>query len=240
MPPLALAVKATSTYRIAAASSRPISARMRARVLGGTIGARRRRDMRAALWLLRSAGLHQALGHDAARPAAAFMHEYFECMVTTSTSMDGHVLKFMARRDAAIFNKGDDGASCRAALEAAERRGAGGGGHGPAAESRAARSRASPRAAPRRRPLRQHRRRNRLDFTVIGPAVNEVSRIEAMCRALDQDLIISAAFAAAARDSCDRLCPRPLLLRGVRQPQELFTLCRGTPRSRRRTKAMSR
>ena len=40
--------------------------------------------------------------------------------------------------------------------------------------------------------------RNRLDFTVIGPAVNEVSRIEAMCRALDQDLIISAAFAAAA------------------------------------------
>ena len=65
----------------------------------------------------------------------------------------------------------------------------------------------------------------RLDFTVIGPAVNEVSRIEAMCRALDQDLIVSAAFAAAARDSCDRLVSLGrYVLRGVRQPQELFTL----------------
>ena len=27
---------------------------------------------------------------------------------------------------------------------------------------------------------------DRLDFTVVGPAVNEVSRIAAMCRAADQ------------------------------------------------------
>jgi adenylate cyclase len=60
---------------------------------------------------------------------------------------------------------------------------------------------------------------------VIGPAVNEVSRIEAMCRALDQDLIVSAAFAAVAHASCDRLVSLGrYVLRGVRQPQELFTL----------------
>ena len=42
--------------------------------------------------------------------------------------------------------------------------------------------------------------KERLDFTVIGPAVNEVSRIAAMCRSIDQPLLISAAFAAAVSE----------------------------------------
>ena len=42
--------------------------------------------------------------------------------------------------------------------------------------------------------------KERLDFTVIGPAVNEVSRIAAMCRSVDQPVLISAAFAAAVAD----------------------------------------
>lgn len=37
--------------------------------------------------------------------------------------------------------------------------------------------------------------RERLDFTVIGPAVNEASRIAAMWRSLDQPVLVSAAFA---------------------------------------------
>src|SRR5271163_1404842 len=37
--------------------------------------------------------------------------------------------------------------------------------------------------------------RERLDFTVIGPAVNEASRIAAMCRSLDQPVLMSASFA---------------------------------------------
>jgi adenylate cyclase len=37
--------------------------------------------------------------------------------------------------------------------------------------------------------------RERLDFTVIGPAVNEASRIAAMCRSVDQPVLVSAAFA---------------------------------------------
>ena len=36
--------------------------------------------------------------------------------------------------------------------------------------------------------------RERLDFTVLGPAVNEASRIAAMCRSVDQPVLISAAF----------------------------------------------
>jgi adenylate cyclase len=39
---------------------------------------------------------------------------------------------------------------------------------------------------------------DRLDFTVIGSAVNEVSRIAAMCRPAEHDVLLSAAFVAAA------------------------------------------
>ncbi len=61
----------------------------------------------------------------------------------------------------------------------------------------------------------------RLDFTVIGPAVNEATRIEALCRTLNRPLLISADFA--------KICTcHPLLslghhpLRGVAAPQEIF------------------
>jgi adenylate cyclase len=64
----------------------------------------------------------------------------------------------------------------------------------------------------------------RLDFTVIGPAVNEASRIAAMCRSVDQPVLVSSAFA----DTCglrDRLVSvGRYALRGVARPQELFTL----------------
>ena len=68
---------------------------------------------------------------------------------------------------------------------------------------------------------------DRLDFTVVGPAVNEVSRIAAMCRSVDRD---------------DRCCPSgspprrrspsargssrsaAIALRGVGRAQELFTI----------------
>ncbi|MFZ0236624.1 MAG: hypothetical protein WAL37_04550, partial [Xanthobacteraceae bacterium] len=32
--------------------------------------------------------------------------------------------------------------------------------------------------------------RERLDFTVLGPAVNEASRIAAMCRSVDQPIFL--------------------------------------------------
>jgi adenylate cyclase len=65
---------------------------------------------------------------------------------------------------------------------------------------------------------------DRLDFTVIGPAVNEASRIAAMCRSVEQPVLVSAAF-AEVRDMKRRLVSvGRYALRGVSQPQELFTL----------------
>jgi adenylate cyclase len=65
----------------------------------------------------------------------------------------------------------------------------------------------------------------RLDFTVVGPAVNETSRIAAMCRSLDQDVLLSSAFAEAAGEARERLVSvGRYALRGVHRPQELYTI----------------
>jgi adenylate cyclase len=67
----------------------------------------------------------------------------------------------------------------------------------------------------------------RLDFTVIGPAVNEAARIEVLCKELGYPLLVSDAFAAAAEDSRGHLVSLGLhRLRGVRDETELFTLAR--------------
>lgn len=62
---------------------------------------------------------------------------------------------------------------------------------------------------------------DRLDFTAIGPAVNRCARLEALSKTLNVPIVTSAEFNAN--------CPRSLRslgfqeLRGVAQPQEVFT-----------------
>lgn len=60
----------------------------------------------------------------------------------------------------------------------------------------------------------------RLDFTVIGPAVNEVARIEALCGALDRPLLMSAPFAAQCGGEAVSLGRHRL--RGVAEEREIF------------------
>ena len=62
----------------------------------------------------------------------------------------------------------------------------------------------------------------RLDFTVIGPAVNEAARLQAMCKALARTLVISAEFAAALPEKLLSLGVHEL--HGIRGAHELFTL----------------
>jgi adenylate cyclase len=60
---------------------------------------------------------------------------------------------------------------------------------------------------------------------VVGPAVNEVSRIAALCRSVEQPLLLSASFAAAAGAArSEFVSVGRYALRGVSHPQELFTL----------------
>jgi adenylate cyclase len=62
---------------------------------------------------------------------------------------------------------------------------------------------------------------DRLDFTVIGPAVNRCARLETMTKVLGVPVLASAEF--------NSVCPRPMRslgrhrLRGVPEPVEIFT-----------------
>jgi adenylate cyclase len=64
--------------------------------------------------------------------------------------------------------------------------------------------------------------RGRLDFTVIGSAVNEASRLEKLCGTLEQELLMSESFATTCAVACEYL--GSFELRGVSKRAEVFKL----------------
>jgi adenylate cyclase len=67
---------------------------------------------------------------------------------------------------------------------------------------------------------------DRLDFTVVGPAVNEVSRIASMCSSVDRELLMSSAFGTGL-DAMGRkylVSTGRFALRGIGHAQDLYTL----------------
>jgi adenylate cyclase len=67
---------------------------------------------------------------------------------------------------------------------------------------------------------------DRLDFTVVGPAVNEVSRIASMCNSVDRELLASSDFQAALDATGRRhlVSTGRFALRGIGRAQDLYTL----------------
>lgn len=67
--------------------------------------------------------------------------------------------------------------------------------------------------------------RSRLDFTVVGPAVNTTARILGMCSALDQNIVVSNEVAESLTKSIPNLVSLgQYRLRGVADRVELFTI----------------
>jgi adenylate cyclase len=67
---------------------------------------------------------------------------------------------------------------------------------------------------------------DRLDFTVVGPAVNEVSRIASMCSSVDRELLASSEFRSGL-DATGRgylVSTGRFALRGIGRAQDLYTL----------------
>jgi adenylate cyclase len=195
------------------------------RVLAGNIVRGRAQAIRAVVWfsdLIGFTRLSDTLSPDV---LLALLNDYAEAQVEEIEAQGGHVLKFMGDGILAIFPD-EATRACKCALDAAanlrrriaalnERRQAAG---LPITDTHLALhvgellygNLGSPR---------------RLDFTVLGSAVNEAARIESLCASLEQTVIVSWAFAEAAGEARSLLVSLGrYAMKGIARPQELFTL----------------
>jgi adenylate cyclase len=157
------------------------------------------------------------------------LDDYFDAIVSSIHERGGDVLKLIGDGVLAIFTAEDRTHACHAALSAAK-----------LAQQRVAvtNERRFAEGVPTTDAyLGLHvgemfygnvGSKERLDFTVIGPAVNEVSRIAAMCRSAEQPVLLSAAFVSALKDKTRFVSVGRYALRGVGRPQELFTIDPGS------------
>ncbi len=192
------------------------------RVLEGQIQRGAGETIRAVIWLCDLRGftnLSETLPRDA---LIDLLNCYFGPMCDAVTAQGGEVLKFIGDAMLAIFPIGADAAqTCAAALLAAEQ-----------AQTALAQENL------RRQGLGLPRidyglalhagdvlygnigSDTRLDFTVIGPAVNLTARIELMCRQLGRSLLLSSGFVSAGGISAEFLGCFPL--KGIAVEQEIF------------------
>ena len=222
---LAIIVELQSTRRIA----RPlmdtyVGHRTGERVLSGAIQRGASQTLHAVIWFCDLRGF-TALADSLPRDRLiAMLNDYFEAVVGAVVGEGGEALKFMGDGLLAIFElsaDSDPSERCAAALRAAR----------IAAEKIAARNleRSAAGEPEIRFGLALHLGEvsygnigapNRLDFTVIGPAVNHAARLEKFASELGRHVVTSASFAAAAGGSFESLGRHHL--RGVREPQEVF------------------
>ncbi len=196
------------------------------RVLAGNIVRGRAHPIRAVVWFSDLVGFTRI--SDTASPdvVLALLNDYAEAQVEEIEAHGGNVLKFIGDGILAIFPDDDTTQACRRALDAAanlrrriaalnERRQAAG---LPVTDTHLALhagellygNLGSPR---------------RLDFTVLGSAVNEAARIGSLCGSLEQTVVVSWAFADAAGEARRSLVSLGrYAMKGIARPQELFTL----------------
>jgi adenylate cyclase len=227
-PFLALAIKSVSLARMTGTLMETYLGRDAGqRVLGGRIvrGIAERID--AAIWFSDLQGFTR-ITDSAPEQVIPLLNDYSDAIVSAIHRQGGDVLKLIGDGTLAIFSAEDRLHACSAALAAA-------------IVARQAVSELKRRRTADGKPVTDMYlglhvgevfygnvgSRERLDFTVTGPAVNEASRIAAMCRSVDQPVLMSAAFANVGDIKHRLVSVGRYALRGVSHPQELFTLSPG-------------
>ena len=229
VPELAAAFKNLTVARIAETLVETYLGRDAGRrVLKGAIARGIADKIRAVLWFSDLKGFTRLVDTLPPKSIIPLLNDYADALVSAAHQQGGQVLKFIGDGLLATFETGDTVEDCRRALAAAE-------------DAFCRVAALNVRRATDNLPttgfyLALHvgdvfygniGSADRLDFTVIGPAVNEVTRINGMCRSIEQDLVLSSAFAEAAGPARARLVGLGrYALRGVARPQELFTLDR--------------
>jgi adenylate cyclase len=192
------------------------------RVLEGQIRRGAGETIWAVIWLCDLRGftnLSETLPRDA---LIDLLNCYFGPMCDAVAGEGGEILKFIGDAMLAIFPIGaDTAATCRTALTAAERAQA-----ALTEENRRREDLSLPRIE---YGLALHigdvlygniGSDTRLDFTVIGPAVNLTARIESMCRELGRALLLSSEIVKAGDIAAESF--GAFSLKGVGAEQEIF------------------
>jgi adenylate cyclase len=223
---LSLIVELQSSRRIARSLvDTYIGRRTGERVLHGAIRRGSGEVIRAVIWLCDLRGFTALAERLTGPDLTALLNAYFDVMVGAVTAEGGEVLKFMGDGMLAIFELAENEDAtprCAAALKAARAALAGIAGYN---------SRSAGGDPEIKFGLALHLSEvyygnigapDRLDFTVIGPAVNHAARLEKLGSELGYAMVTSASFAAASPETLATLGFHPL--RGVSQAQEVFTL----------------
>ena len=229
LPALSLAMKAHAGHVIASALLRTyLGEQTGGRVHAGAIERGSVESIKAVLWYADIRGFTPTSDSSPGPVIIDLLNSVFEVLTAALRSRGGEVLKFLGDGMLATlsFAEADRAATCRRALDAAAEATRG------LAVLNATRAAAGLPAVAVDLALHVGEvlygnvgAADRLDFTVIGPAVNEVARIEALCEPLGRPVLISAEFAAAVDDADNRLMSLGSYnLRGVREAKEIFAL----------------
>jgi adenylate cyclase len=225
VPYLALAIKSVSLSHMTATLMETYLGRDAGqRVLSGRIvrGVAERID--AVVWFSDLRGFTR-ITDTTPEQVIPLLNDYSDAIVSAIHEHSGDVLKLIGDGTLAIFTAKDRTRACGAALSAA-------------IAARESIVKLNRRRAADGKPITDMYlglhvgevfygnvgSRERLDFTVVGPAVNEASRIAAMCRSVDQPILMSSAFANVGDIKRRLISVGRYALRGVSHPQELFTL----------------
>ncbi len=228
MPVLALAIKCASLARIAGTLVGVYLGRDAGqRVLAGRIARGVADRIHAVLWFSDLRGYTTITDNAPPGEIIPLLNDYADAVISSIHEQGGEVLKLIGDGTLAIFRADDSAAACRRALQAA-------------ASLRDRIAVVNVRRAHEQRPVTSVYlglhvgdvfygnigSDDRLDFTVVGPAVNEVSRIASMCRSVDRGIVVSSDFVAAApaEERAMLVSVGRFALRGVGRAQELFTL----------------
>ena len=226
-PFLGLAIKSASLARIAETLVETYLGRDAGRrVLRGRIERGVADRIKAVLWFSDLRNYTRISDSAPPEQIIPLLNDYADAIVSAIHQNSGDVLKLIGDGVLAIFPAHDRARACAAALEAAR-------------QARSAVEALNARRLADDLPVTEMYlglhlgvvfygnigSKERLDFTVVGPAVNEVARIAAMCRSVDQPILISSSFAASVGEERRRFASvGRFALRGVGKPQELYTL----------------
>ncbi|HJW45235.1 MAG TPA: adenylate/guanylate cyclase domain-containing protein [Lysobacter sp.] len=227
VPSLALAIKCASLARIAGTLVEVYLGRDAGqRVLSGRISRGVAERIHAVLWYSDLRGYTTITDTAPPDEIIPLLNDYADAVISAIQETGGEVLKLIGDGVLAIFRADDAAAACRRALQAET---------GLRLRQQALNTRRTAEGRPVTSVyLGLHigdvfygniGSVDRLDFTVVGPAVNEASRIAAMCRSVDRSVVLSSDFAMATPEPerATLVSVGRYALRGVGRPQELFT-----------------